>query len=201
MWFTDSKSPHWLSWMTIFLFMALHIKIIQIYNCRIIEKFSFPAYCHPVGSSWNVSSIKTLLSTPTGFIPHQSSPPAVNESSYCSPGSHFWCREKTAMVAMGTWFFLIHSPLLGYFQSIHPHNQALNLDLTTPLLEEQSMIPHVFYFTYRFLRLRLKIFHSLVQTRQESLLLTVYLECWLCNDLTPIHRSSSVIDCFRIVQS
>lgn len=71
MWFTDSKSLHWLSWMTIFLFMALHIKITQIYNCRIIEKLSFPVYtCHPVGSLWNVSSIKTLLSTPTGFMPH-----------------------------------------------------------------------------------------------------------------------------------
>ena len=89
MWFTDSKSPHWLSWMTVFLFMALHIKIIQIYNCRIIEKFSFPAYHHPVGSSWNVSSIKTLLSTPTGFIPHQSPPPAVNESSSALLGATF----------------------------------------------------------------------------------------------------------------
>ena len=59
--------------------MALHVKIIQIYNCRIIEKFSFPVYCHPVGSLWNVYSIKTLLSTPTGFRPHQSFPSAVNE--------------------------------------------------------------------------------------------------------------------------
>lgn len=130
-----------------------------------------------------------------------SSPPAVTESSYCSPGSHFWCREKTTLVAIGTWFLLIHSLLLGYFQSTHPNNQALNLDLTTPLLEEQSVISHVFYFTYRFLRLRLKIFHSLVQTRQESPLLTVSLECWLCSDFIPIHSSSSVIDCFRIAQS
>ena len=66
--------------MTVFLSMALHIKIVHIYNFRITEKFSFPVYCHLVNSFQNVSSIKDLLSIPTGFIPRQSFLPDVNAS-------------------------------------------------------------------------------------------------------------------------
>lgn len=94
-------------------------------------------------------------------------------------------RGEEDMVAAGTWPFHIHSPLLDYFRSTHVDNYALNLVPSAPLLEEQSMVPHVFYFIYRFLRLRFNIVHRLAQTCQESLLLTLYLACRLCNYFIP----------------